>query len=172
MGAGDSIKMCLRNLLEFSSRAAHSEFWWFASAVLICTVTLFWWDAYFPINQNGHIQDRGIWKVIPLASLLLSSVGVRRCHDTGRSGAYFLIPLACSAMLVVGIASQYISFNWGETTGGSHSVFSWTGVQSTALLLLSMFIIPCLWIALAIVALLPSQPGSNKYGPNPTEVSS
>ena len=79
----ESIQTCYKKTFNFKGRASKSEFWWFylydgiISLGLILTILFF-------IN------------VIPAAA-----VGVRRLHDTNRSGWWYLVFLIPLINLVV-----------------------------------------------------------------------
>ncbi len=171
MGPVQSIKTCLRKSVSFSGRASRSEFWWFAGLAILVAGSILWWDSNFPRIEQGFIHDRGLWLVIPLTALSLAAAGCRRAHDTGKRGIIFLVPFSFSILLYIGLMRGLISFNWGGTTGGSHAIFSMSGIQSTFVLMTSLVAFPTIWFVLSVFLLFPSQPHSNKFGPNPHEVS-
>ncbi len=87
MTFGESISTCFSKYATFSGRASRSEYWW-------------WWLFTFLIS------------FIPLAGFLAFfvffipslAVGVRRLHDTGRSGWNFLwafLPILGAIILLV-----------------------------------------------------------------------
>lgn len=87
----DAVNSCFRQYVGFSGRAARSEFWWFTLFGLLVGVAA------------GIVDPRNtIGALISLALLLPSlAVGVRRLHDTGRSGWWLLIALVPIAGLIV-----------------------------------------------------------------------
>jgi uncharacterized membrane protein YhaH (DUF805 family) len=114
MGFVDAIKSGFNNYVNFQGRARRSEYW-------------FWVLFTFLLSIVASIIDGvlGIYLLAGLAMLatILPSiaVGVRRLHDTGRSGFWLfiaLIPLVGAIVLIIFYVSD-------------------------------------------------SQPGANKYGPNP-----
>jgi uncharacterized membrane protein YhaH (DUF805 family) len=114
MGFVDAIKSGFNNYVNFQGRARRSEYW-------------FWFLFTFLLSIVASIIDGvlGIYLLAGLAMLatILPSiaVGVRRLHDTGRSGFWLfiaLIPLVGAIVLIIFYVSD-------------------------------------------------SQPGANKYGPNP-----
>lgn len=84
MGFGQAVASGLRQYARFSGRASRSEFWWFALFVLIVA------------GLAGIIDVlAGTAFVYPVAVIALFlpflAVAVRRLHDTGRSGWYYLL---------------------------------------------------------------------------------
>lgn len=72
MGFWDAIKRCFMLYATFTGRASMTEYWWF-------------FLAFFILN---FIPFVGILAVVPFLA-----VSWRRMHDTGKSGAYWLINL-------------------------------------------------------------------------------
>ncbi len=114
----DAVKAVYTNYVGFQGRARRSEYWWFFLFYLIVYIVLYAVD----LTVFGYPMLSGLFA---LASFLPSlAVGVRRLHDTGRSGWWLLIGL----IPLVG------------------------------------------FIVLIIFYVGDSQPGVNKYGPNPKGV--
>lgn len=99
-----AVQSVYRNYLTFSGRAARSEYWWFflfstIVSIVIAVIetrlglgqgTFGTVDGGFSANYDGGILS-GIWA---LGNFLPSlAVGVRRLHDTDRSGWWLLILL-------------------------------------------------------------------------------
>lgn len=87
MGFGDAIKTCFSKYAEFKGRASRAEYWWFfLSYVIVYAVT------YFLMSANDAFSI--LFYIAVLAYFLpLLAAGVRRLHDTGRSGWWYLIVL-------------------------------------------------------------------------------
>ena len=87
----------LRKYAEFGGRARRSEYWWF---VLINTLASF---ALLAVDM--FVGTGFLYYLYALAVLIPSlAVGVRRLHDTGRSGWWLLIafiPLIGAIILLV-----------------------------------------------------------------------
>jgi uncharacterized membrane protein YhaH (DUF805 family) len=98
MSFADAIKTCFQKYAEFRGRAPRPEFWWFALLYYVVILVL---GMPFVFGQPSFGWDGTRWAVfgviIGLASLALLlpylSVGVRRLHDTGKSGAWWFIVL-------------------------------------------------------------------------------
>ncbi len=93
----ESIKTCFAKYADFNGRAVRSEFWWFALFMIIGGV----------VTQLIHIYLYGIFALALLLPYL--AVGVRRLHDTNRSGWWLLIgfiPLIGAIILIVFFAQE------------------------------------------------------------------
>jgi uncharacterized membrane protein YhaH (DUF805 family) len=94
MSFQDAIRTCLQKYVDFTGRARRSEYWFFflfsALAGLVGAIL----DAIFGLRSGIYSGTGPIEGLIHLALLLPSlAVGVRRLHDTGRSGWWLLIGL-------------------------------------------------------------------------------
>jgi uncharacterized membrane protein YhaH (DUF805 family) len=82
----------LKKYVQFSGRARRKEFWMFVLISTIISIILSFIDRLIGTNYssgNGLLQS-----IYGLAVLLPTiAVGVRRMHDTNRSGAWILINL-------------------------------------------------------------------------------
>jgi len=107
MDFGTAIKTCLKEkYCCFEGRARRSEYWYFALFNFLIGLVLGW------IPILGWIISLGLF----LPSL---SAGVRRLHDTGRSGWWYLIiliPLLGGIALLVFccLDSQPGANKWGN----------------------------------------------------------
>ena len=100
MSFGESIKFGFKNYANFEGRSRRSGYWWwFLFTVLV--------SAAFNILSGGNSESFfGMLGSLGSLALLLPSlaVGVRRLHDTNRSGwhlLYGLIPIAGFIMLLI-----------------------------------------------------------------------
>ena len=82
MNFGESVTTCLKKYFVFEGRASRSEYWWFQ---LIVTPSYF--ISTFMENEVSYIfLGITLFTLIPAIS-----AGVRRLHDTNRSGFFLLI---------------------------------------------------------------------------------
>jgi len=92
MTFGESVKTCFAKYATFEGRASRSEYWWWVLFTIIASAML------------GVISSM-LAAVFSLATLLpYLAVGVRRLHDTDRSGWWLLIgfiPLIGAIVLIV-----------------------------------------------------------------------
>lgn len=105
MGFLEAIKTCFGKFMTFSGRARRSEFWWFylLNFIIGCIPFVGW-----------------IWGLIVLIPSI--AVGIRRLHDTGRSGWWYLlvlVPLVNLLLIYFFICdSQAGSNEYGENPKG------------------------------------------------------
>ena len=91
-----AIKVCFAKYAVFKGRASRSEFWWFHLAQ-----TLFASVLSIGTGEAG---------ILALATLMpYCAVGVRRFHDTNRSGASFVIPFT-----VIILSTGALEFGFGD----------------------------------------------------------
>ena len=82
MTFGESVSTCLKKYFVFDGRASRSEYWWFQLIVS---------PSYF-ISTVFENNIAYIFLGITLFTLIPAiSAGVRRLHDTNRSGFFLLI---------------------------------------------------------------------------------
>ena len=109
MSFGDAVKTCFSKYATFKGRARRSEYWWYwlfafvLSCVAICVDYSMGW-----INREIGL---GICTGILCLALFLPSLAacVRRLHDTGHSGWWYLIsfiPLVGPIVLFVFLVSD------------------------------------------------------------------
>ena len=93
----------LERFAQFSGRAGRAEYWWFVLANLIITLVL---SALSRASWLFAVVSLGYSIALIVPSI---AVGIRRLHDTGRSGWWLLIilvPLAGIIVLVVFLATE------------------------------------------------------------------
>ncbi len=104
-----------RNYAVFGGRARRKEYWYFllfnAIALSLCTALDFGLGTDNPSGRAGLIAG-----VFSLASLVPAiAVGVRRMHDTNRSGWYLLLGLipvlGAIALIIMMLQDSYPSTN-------------------------------------------------------------
>lgn len=131
----------LKQYADFSGRARRKEFWLFTIIDGVIKIVL---------------------SVVPFLGLVYSlvtlipaiAVQVRRLHDVGKSGGLILYPWLFFLVFLV--------FGWFVIRGGMQ--IGSLGVMVVSLIWLGLMI----WIF--VLMLLDSQPGNNRYGPNPKGV--
>lgn len=105
-----SVGRCYRNYAKFHGRATRAEYWNFNLLFLLVVVTSAAMEALFVTSASDEqIPGLSIFAfsgAIVILSMIVPSiaVGVRRLHDTGRSGAWLLIslvPIVGSIVLLI-----------------------------------------------------------------------
>jgi uncharacterized membrane protein YhaH (DUF805 family) len=99
----DAVRSALTQYARFSGRARRSEYWFFVLFNVIVSVVASILDK---VVGSDFGAGTGIVSTVLGLALLLPSIAVfwRRMHDTGRSGAWFLlglIPLVGAIILIV-----------------------------------------------------------------------
>ncbi len=98
MGFGEAIKSGFSNYVNFSDRAARSEYWYWVLFVIIAEIVTSIID-YGVIGYNVTTALFGLAVILPGIA-----VSIRRLHDTDRSGWWvFLacIPLIGAIILII-----------------------------------------------------------------------
>jgi len=103
LGFGDAVATCLEKYATFSGRASRSEFWYFVVAAILANLVASIATSLVFANEPevGAIMSLLISFVILIPVV---AAGVRRLHDTGRSGWWYLlaaIPIANIALLIM-----------------------------------------------------------------------
>lgn len=88
-----AVRSALTQYVGFSGRARRSEYWWFALFTVLVGVAAAILDNLLGTDWGG--SGNGLIGLVANLALLLPSlaVGVRRLHDTDRSGWWLLIAL-------------------------------------------------------------------------------
>ncbi len=148
MNMRDAIVTCFSKYADFSGRARRSEYWFWVLFNLIVG---------FVANMISSLLGSLTLYLIVIVALLIPSISVtvRRLHDIGKSGWYYLLPV------VPLVAMFFLLFTYLVTYDASSSIFYIIGLFEIAALVLTIIFI--IWMA------KDSQPGMNKYGPNPKE---
>ena len=165
MNFGEAIKSVFTKYATFSGRARRSEFWYFV---------LFNFLVSFVLGLIPFLAVlSGLWALAVLIPTL--AVTVRRLHDIGKSGwtyLFFLIP----GLLFVGywmyfifkVAFPYITNGYEMSP---ELLMNLLTENRTSLLILGILLLVSLVVSIIFIVLMArdSQPGENKWGPNPKE---
>lgn len=105
MTFGEAIKTCFSKYATFEGRASRSEYWWWFLFTFLASAA------------TGIVSDK-LSALFSLAVLLPSlAVGVRRLHDTDRSGWFLLLSL-------IPIVGWIILFVWAVQESKEPNRFS------------------------------------------------
>jgi uncharacterized membrane protein YhaH (DUF805 family) len=147
----DWAKRPLQKYADFTGRAPRAEYWWYALALIVAVLVLSIIESITGLKGMLFGIYGPLTGLLWLATVVPGiAVGVRRLHDTGRSGWWLLlfVPyLVITAMLAGSMATGNLA------AIGSLGLLSLLGLA--------------LCVVLLVFMVLPSKPGENRYGPNP-----
>ncbi len=176
MSFGEAIKTCFQKYATFSGRARRSEYWYFYLFTFLVSLVL------NCIPLFGFLSS--IWWLAQIIPSL--AVTVRRFHDIGKSGWNYLF-IAIPELLFIGYIFSFIFYairdlvdagidftNFPGNTGEVGRIIGNSFVENGSLVTFGIyFLILVVSIILWLVWMTrDSQPGENKWGPNPKEVQS
>ncbi len=92
MNMQDAIRICFAKYAQFSGRARRSEFWWFALFLVLASLVTEVIDSRILGFRWPEYTTGPIAGLFSLATIIPAiAVGVRRLHDTDRSGWWHLL---------------------------------------------------------------------------------
>jgi uncharacterized membrane protein YhaH (DUF805 family) len=99
MDFGQAIKICLNKYATFTGRAQRSEYWYFFLFMVIVNIVA-------SVLDSAIFGDVPVLYLIATLALIVPSIaaGVRRLHDTDKSGWWLLlglIPVVGAIVLIV-----------------------------------------------------------------------
>lgn len=156
--------------VDFQGRARRSEYWlWFLFQVIVGFIFGFLKSS---MGGSGAAVIQLVNGVFSLAILLPTlAVGVRRLHDTNRTGWWVAFPI------VVGIAGIiFFIATQGPSALPILQQLSEGGTVASPALSKPAALMPVIWVALAyllswlivfIFNVLDGTPGPNRFGPDP-----
>lgn len=147
MTIGESVETCFKKYAVFKGRASRSEFWYFFlfNTIVSLVTTLVFLLLIFLLGEER-------WMILPSLLLMIynfviilpsSAVYVRRLHDVGVSGWWYLVYVVLS---VLGGVCQICNISIASVL---------------------MFITILMGIFMFIFTLMKGGKGENKYGPMP-----
>lgn len=144
---------------DFTGRAARAEFWWYVLGLVVVYIVLTIIESIIGINRMvfglyGPLVCL-LWLGIIVPSI---AVGVRRLHDTNRSGWWLLLPIVPWALAVAFGGTAML----GAAAGSGIGAMAGAGIA--AIFMALCFIAE---IVLLVFYVLPGTPGDNRFGPNP-----
>lgn len=147
----------LKKYVDFSGRAPRAEFWWFYLLLLVSVIIAAIVDSIIGSRVFGPY---GIVACLVYFALLLPylAVGVRRLHDTDRTGWWMAPPIILSVISLVMMGPAL-------TDAAVMSNPSALTAMGTPFLLLMLAAI--LGLVVLVFFLLEGTRGPNKYGDDP-----
>ncbi len=149
----DWAKRPLQKYADFSGRASRPEYWWFVLGLIVASIVISIIESILGINRMIGGVYGPLMILLWLGTLVPQiSVGVRRLHDTDRSGWWLLLPLIPYLIAFVLGGQAMMS---GSMAGlGVAGIFLMIGAVAAIVLLIFM--------------ILAGTPGDNRYGPPST----
>ncbi|NBR13264.1 MAG: DUF805 domain-containing protein [Flavobacteriales bacterium] len=145
----------LKSYADFSGRSRRKEYWMFFLFNLLISIILSIIDIVLGLDNISFLggtvfRNNGIIGSIYSLLVFIPSlaVGVRRLHDTNRSGWFLLLPFSPFLLFLISPFLGKIGF---------------------ALLFMGYLTIIVFAIVLLVLLLTKSDEGSNDYGPNPKD---
>lgn len=86
----DAIPLALENFGDFEGRATRGEYWWFCLSNFLLNIIVSWLGVFL-FGAGSDAQVLLYWAVTLVMAVPSFSVFVRRLHDTGRSGWWWLL---------------------------------------------------------------------------------
>ncbi len=194
MRFGQAVISGYRNFANLSGRAGVDEYWYLARFTQVATYLLVvaivfvvvraqseWMRSMAELSNGGSAAAQPpsfafIGAIVFGTALALSvprwTCGVRRLHDTGRPGWHYTVP-AIVALSV--LAAAYAVFAPAGANPFQVFVVLFTPIwiyEPQLALGLVAFAVLVIWMRKGLNRKLhePSQPGPNRYGPPPSEV--
>ncbi|GFE48835.1 hypothetical protein So717_05880 [Roseobacter cerasinus] len=161
MSLTESVKTCFRKYFTFSGRASRSEYWWFTLFAIALGLVASGLETFINAATDTPEGPLILSGAASLATLFPSlAVTWRRLHDIDRSGLWYP-----GLMLGIPLGSGLLLAGIGMLLSQVQGLYVGATLQLITLALLGI----CL-IILIVWLCKKSQPGPNKYGPNPHEV--
>ena len=146
MGFREAVTVCIQDYYTFSGRARRPEYWWFFLFVVVGTLLLSAVDAVI-FGEGMLLGLNGLFGLLTFLPQI--AVSWRRMHDTGRPGWFNLLPaVPIVPLLIIGPRDPDSALDLG-----------------LAIVLMIMSVV--LTIVVLVWLVLPSQPGLNRFGPEP-----
>ena len=148
----DWAKRPLQKYADFSDRAPRVEYWWFTLALVVAYIVISIVENIVGIDHT--VGPYGFLSILLMLGTLVPSiaVGVRRLHDTNRSGWWLLIAIV-----------PYLIF--ALAAGAAIASGSMMALAGATMLLGLLALVG--GIALLVFMVLPGTKGENSYGPDP-----
>ena len=148
----DWAKRPIQKYADFSGRASRAEYWWFTLALVVAYIVVSIVESIIGIDKT--VGPYGYLSVLLMLGTLVPSiaVGIRRLHDTNRSGWWLLVALVPYLVFAVAAGAALAS--------GSMMALAGAGMLLGLLALAG-------GITLLVFMVLPGTKGDNRYGADP-----
>lgn len=174
-----AVKAGFRQYIRFSGRATRPEFWWWMLFIILANIVLGIIDRI--IERATGVEDLTVLGIIfGLATLLPGlAVTARRLHDIGKSGWWQLVwylvlgvPWAVAiVMFIILFLAFGKSWDWATADPANFAAI----IADLLPALLAFIVAAAVSLGLVIWAIIwlvrPGDPGANRYGPDPRDIS-
>ncbi|MEO7504801.1 MAG: DUF805 domain-containing protein [Sphingomicrobium sp.] len=143
----------LKKYADFTGRAPRPEYWWFYLMFLIIYIVAMIVDSMI---GSALVGPYGILTLLVFLAFIIPtlSAGVRRLHDSDRTGWWMLAP-----MIPYGIAFALIGPSMGNP-----AMMGGAGLGAAGILMLVGVIVA---ITVLVFLILPGTKGPNRFGEDP-----
>ncbi|KMK66343.1 DUF805 domain-containing protein [Puniceibacterium sp. IMCC21224] len=161
-----------RRSFDLFGRTARAGYLWsLATAILACATVATMLITVLSVES----VPEALYVTTALFYLPVTAAGVRRLHDVGQSGTLMFDPLKPAAIFLTFLLILWLFPTLGGLVNAaamlSAMFFSQLLVSLLAVLGLAAISVTLMYFSNTMAQLLlPSQPGPNRYGPNPNEV--
>jgi uncharacterized membrane protein YhaH (DUF805 family) len=152
----DWAKRPIQKYADFKGRAPRAEYWWFVLGIVVAFIVLAIVEGVLGMNRMVAGVYGPLVVLLWLGTLVPQvAVGVRRLHDTDRTGWWLLAPIVPYAIgfAMMGPAALNPESGMSMASAGGAMIFMLIGMV--------------LGIVLLVFYILPGTKGPNKYGPDP-----
>ena len=150
----DWAKRPVAKYADFTGRAPRAEYWWYTLGLIVVAIVLSIIESMLGINRMIAGIYGPLTVLFWLATVVPSiAVGVRRLHDTDRSGWWMLLPIV--PYLAAGVLG-------GAAATGGGGLGAGLGVAA-----IFMFIGFICALVVLVFLVMPGTPGDNRFGPSP-----
>ena len=146
----DWAKRPIQKYADFKGRAPRAEYWWYVLAVFVVAIVLSVVERV--LGLSGMVGPYGPLTLLLVLGLFVPglAVGIRRLHDTNRSGFWMLLMVPYLIATLLSIQAM---------ASGSMAGLGAAGVLAIIGLICA--------IGLLVLMVLPGTRGPNSYGPDP-----
>jgi len=150
----------LEKYADFTGRASRAEFWWYALALVVAGIIVAIVEGILGLSHMIFYIFGPLSLLFRAATIVPSlAVSARRLHDTNRPGWWVLLPLIPELLMLIMAAMTAGAVAAGGGIGAAIGGAALTGLIGLVALVGA--------VVLIVFCAMPSQPGSNQYGPNP-----
>ena len=157
----DAVSSFFRKMFKISGRSRRSEYWWIALLLLIASFSTY---TLYSMPYIDLYLGAGAGVATSLFGLLTIPLAIRRLHDIGCSGWWFILPVI---VLFIGSIIFLVSLVGAGGDYDSDEGFIRLLMMNIPLLIVMLLFLLVYPTIMIIFHCLDSQIGDNEYGPSP-----